>query len=213
MTIAEYTESVRAFARDTAEWGGLDPYRYYTATRSGWEETCDNAHDGIDVSWAFHRPDVTDEDARRHYAIALDDDYRAVGGDEADPADLDSLREKYSDLVPGSVGVDMLVNGGNLGEVCELLTYSADGHQAALTYNDYQEITAIRFDGEDADPGDDSLTRLDSLVLGAASVDEMLDDGWTPMEIFHDEARRKMRTLDCECCPWFGVCDAMNDPA
>ena len=53
-----YTTCCLAFAADTAEWGGLDPYKWYTTYDGSWEETSDNANGGIDVSWAFHeKPD------------------------------------------------------------------------------------------------------------------------------------------------------------
>jgi DNA-binding XRE family transcriptional regulator len=58
MNVREYEESCRAFAKESAEWGGVDEHKFYTTTGSGeWEETCDNRHGGIDVSWAFHRSD------------------------------------------------------------------------------------------------------------------------------------------------------------
>jgi hypothetical protein len=41
------------FGVETMKWGGLDSRRFYTSAGAGWEETCDNAHGGRDVSWAF----------------------------------------------------------------------------------------------------------------------------------------------------------------
>ena len=51
-----YLESCLSFAKDTSEWGGLDEYKLYTTSTGGqdWEESCDNAHDGYNVKWAFH---------------------------------------------------------------------------------------------------------------------------------------------------------------
>lgn len=40
------------------EWKDLDPDRFYSSSRlvnSGWVETTDNAHGGLDLSWAIHK--------------------------------------------------------------------------------------------------------------------------------------------------------------
>lgn len=34
--------------------GSLNENKYYTTNGSSWEETPDNAHDGVEVRWAFH---------------------------------------------------------------------------------------------------------------------------------------------------------------
>ena len=54
MTVKEYTNICIKFAEDTAEWFALDNYKFYTTSIFGWKESCDNAHGGIDISWAFH---------------------------------------------------------------------------------------------------------------------------------------------------------------
>lgn len=55
MKIAEYTESALKFAKDSRRWYGMTPGKFYTTEGGdGWAETCDNAHGGLDVSWAFH---------------------------------------------------------------------------------------------------------------------------------------------------------------
>lgn len=53
-SIEKFAEICKKFSSDTAEWGGLDEYNYYTTDANGWVETSDNAHGGVDVSWAFH---------------------------------------------------------------------------------------------------------------------------------------------------------------
>lgn len=54
MLLHDYIESCIKFAADTKDWAGLDSYKYYTATQNGnWEESCDNAHGGLGVDWAF----------------------------------------------------------------------------------------------------------------------------------------------------------------
>ena len=51
----EYTERAIQFAKDTKEWGHLDEFSHYTTGQwEDWKETSDNAHGGIDLSWAFH---------------------------------------------------------------------------------------------------------------------------------------------------------------
>lgn len=53
-SIANYANICKKFAANTAEWGGLDENSFYTTSYSSWAETSDNAHGGVDVSWAFH---------------------------------------------------------------------------------------------------------------------------------------------------------------
>lgn len=53
-SVAAYAEICKKFSSDTAEWGGLYEFNYYTTDGSDWKETCDNSHNGVDVSWAFH---------------------------------------------------------------------------------------------------------------------------------------------------------------
>lgn len=56
-SVKNYAEICKSFSKDTSEWGGLDDYSFYTTDSSSWEETSDNAHGGVDVSWAFHLSD------------------------------------------------------------------------------------------------------------------------------------------------------------
>lgn len=55
-SVKNYAEICKRFSNDTAEWGGLDKYEFYTTNGADWKETPDNAHGGVDVSWAFHLP-------------------------------------------------------------------------------------------------------------------------------------------------------------
>lgn len=57
MTYNEYLDICQIFARDSEAWLGIDDGAFYTTaqTSAGWEESCDNAHGGLDVSWAFHK--------------------------------------------------------------------------------------------------------------------------------------------------------------
>ena len=56
-SVKNYAEICKRFSNDTSEWGGLDDYKFYTTDGAGWEETSDNAHGGVDVSWAFQLSD------------------------------------------------------------------------------------------------------------------------------------------------------------
>ena len=68
MTINEYTDICIEFAIATSNFGSLNEYKFYTTYNGNWIETCDNAHSGIDVSWAFHQfADTIREDAPAHF--------------------------------------------------------------------------------------------------------------------------------------------------
>lgn len=55
MNVKKYISCCKKFAEDTQKWGKLDGCKFYTTKDDwDWEETCDNAHGGFDVSWAFH---------------------------------------------------------------------------------------------------------------------------------------------------------------
>lgn len=53
-SVEKYAEICKKFAEETADWGGLDEYKFYTTDGSGWTENTDNVNNGADVSWAFH---------------------------------------------------------------------------------------------------------------------------------------------------------------
>lgn len=53
-SVEKYAEICKKFATETADWGGLDEYKFYTTDGSSWTETADNSNNGVDVSWAFH---------------------------------------------------------------------------------------------------------------------------------------------------------------
>lgn len=55
MTLAEYTTACLKFAKESADWGDLDPRKWYYANNAGdLVEDYDHNQPGIDVSWAFH---------------------------------------------------------------------------------------------------------------------------------------------------------------
>ena len=53
MTVSEYTEICLQFSEDTKNDDGLDDGRFFVTYRGGWVSSCDNAHDGVGVRWAF----------------------------------------------------------------------------------------------------------------------------------------------------------------
>lgn len=54
-SVQRYVDCCKKFSADSAEWGGLSDYNFYSTNGiSDWTETCDNAGDGIDLRWAFH---------------------------------------------------------------------------------------------------------------------------------------------------------------
>ena len=55
-TFDAYYLAALNFAKETMEWIALDPLQHYTTDgESGWRETSDNAHGGLNIAWAFHR--------------------------------------------------------------------------------------------------------------------------------------------------------------
>ena len=53
MTVEEYTNICLRFAEDTKNDGTLDDGRFFVTYRGGWTSSCDNAHGGVGVRWAF----------------------------------------------------------------------------------------------------------------------------------------------------------------
>ncbi len=85
MTVQEYTQNCIKFAEDSKEWGGIDPYKFYTTAHNGWEESSDNASGGIDVSWAFHmKPDEIKEQAAQQLLDNVLQIMRLMADDEWD---------------------------------------------------------------------------------------------------------------------------------
>lgn len=52
------------FRDDTIQWYDLNYHKFYTTgnSLSKWNETSDNADDGFDISFAFHKSDEKIED-------------------------------------------------------------------------------------------------------------------------------------------------------
>lgn len=73
MKLRDYTDAALKFAADSAAWGAMEPFARYTTGYPGqWEETTDNAHGGLDLSWAFHeRAAVIRDEAPRRFISDL----------------------------------------------------------------------------------------------------------------------------------------------
>lgn len=96
MTYNEYLESCLIFSHDSQDYIGLDRAKFYTTTQNGtgWEESCDNANGGLDVSWSFHLPEEeVKKQAPSMYARQIVECVRAMIDNEVD---YDTMREAIS---------------------------------------------------------------------------------------------------------------------
>lgn len=74
MVLQDYIESAQTFATETKDWGSLNEYAYYTTTGNGWDESCDNAPGGLDISWAFHESsEKIEKEAGQHFINEIAD--------------------------------------------------------------------------------------------------------------------------------------------
>lgn len=55
MTYNKYLNACLDFAEKSQDWLDIDSTQCYTTSvdEGGWRESCDNAHGGISVEWAF----------------------------------------------------------------------------------------------------------------------------------------------------------------
>lgn len=95
----------------------------------------------------------------------------------------------------------MMDNGENLCW-CKPLSYQ-DG-KVILAVNE-GEIVGLRIDGTDVKINADSVRRVAKMV----NPDYDLYDGWDEMHIIQEAPHEE---LGCCNCPWFGICDAMDNP-
>ena len=100
MYYSEYLNACRNFAQETRNWSYLPVGRFFTTNdseESGWTETCDNAHGGLDVSWAFGKEDdYIEKYAPGTYAGMIAQTAVDMLDNEADP---DTLRDWLSEFV------------------------------------------------------------------------------------------------------------------
>lgn len=82
-TFGAYCECAVQFANDTRSWGDLDSRQLYTMREDGtWAETCDNAHGGPSVAWAwrtsFNSTDELNWACEGGYDAWLEENYNAM---------------------------------------------------------------------------------------------------------------------------------------
>ena len=53
-TFEQYKNGLEDFLRESSEWAGMDPHRFYSVNRYGYYESSDNADGGLSVGWPFY---------------------------------------------------------------------------------------------------------------------------------------------------------------
>lgn len=96
-SVLNYAEICKKFSADTTEWGDLDEFKFYTTDGSEWKETCDNAHNGVDVSWAFQlsNEEIEQQAAEQLYELLLEELNLAMS-DGWDTEDFEMLCNKFN---------------------------------------------------------------------------------------------------------------------
>lgn len=82
--------------------------------------------------------------------------------------------------------------------------YITDDNRYAIAINE-GEIVSMQVNGQDIDPTPNAITDM------ARAVNPYFDDysGYTPTRIaLYSE---KFHQTGCKNCPWFGICDAMDE--
>lgn len=98
MRISEYTEICLKFAKDTKNYNELDSYAFYTTDGAfEWKESCDNAHGGLSVKWAFHKAaEYIKENAAQEMMDELCSLIQCALDDEWDKSDLQCIIDMMS---------------------------------------------------------------------------------------------------------------------
>ena len=96
-SLVNYISSCEAFARDTADWGELDEYKFYTSDGTGgWYESPDCDRGGISVRWAFHEnADYIKENAPHEFVNSLLEAVRQCVDEGFDESQWDVLLDEY----------------------------------------------------------------------------------------------------------------------
>ena len=97
-SVKRYADICKKFAHDTAEWSRLVFENFYTTDGSfDWSESSDNAHNGIDVSWAYGLEDYEIEYAAAERLFEfLQEEIQLAVDDEWDIEDLSATIDKYN---------------------------------------------------------------------------------------------------------------------
>lgn len=99
MTYYAYLNDCNDFARCSADWPDLDHRKPYITTNGhGWQESCDNANGGIDVSWSFRlRADKVRAAAPQKFADAFTESLQlAIDDDARDPDQLQAIVDLFT---------------------------------------------------------------------------------------------------------------------
>ena len=97
MKLDDYIDKCKKFSKDTKKWAALDEYKLYTTSPIDcWEETPDNAHGGIDVSWAFHMKaaDIQKQAPQKFVDLLIDELY--LMDEPLYYEDMEKIAEKYN---------------------------------------------------------------------------------------------------------------------
>lgn len=97
--VRRYADICKRFAADTIEWSRLPTHNFFTTSGDGWKETCDNAHGGLDVSWAFHLDEKRiEESAAEELFELLMEMVRLARDDEWDTEGYEYIYETFSNI-------------------------------------------------------------------------------------------------------------------
>ena len=98
MTFENYVKSCKQFAADTAEWGDTEFSKHYTTVEPcGWAETCDNAHGGMYINWAFHMDESKIEKcAELEYTYQITRDAKQLLYEDGDLHQWQAFIKRYS---------------------------------------------------------------------------------------------------------------------
>lgn len=99
MTFQDYLNACLKFAKDTENWSWLDRSRWFTTNGGGdYEESCDNANCGIDISWSFRlRADKVRAAAPQKFADAFTESLQlAIYDDARDPDQLQAIVDLFT---------------------------------------------------------------------------------------------------------------------
>lgn len=97
ITVKNYADICKSFSHDSSEWGSLSFEKFYTTDGSGWTESNDNAHGGIDVSWAFGMSDeAIDYTAAEQLFELLKEELQTAVDDGWDEEQLAAILNKFN---------------------------------------------------------------------------------------------------------------------
>ena len=97
-SVKHYADICIKFSHDTDEWSRLEFDKFYTSDGSfDWKESSDNAHNGIDVSWAYGLNDneIKSVAAEKLFELLAEEIQLAVD-DEWSTKDLQTTIDKFN---------------------------------------------------------------------------------------------------------------------